>query len=197
MQVVLLPPAPPPPVPSPFCLPSSDLSWPPWSAAAEATAEDVLGGGGGGPEDDWTSLAWLVLLVLEREDVVDSDRWAGVEPSWGFLLLLSSRLSSRLSSSSGSLLSPELHSSLTLSLSLWRAMSASSSWQGKSVSVRSVGWLQLTQPVPQCPAPHVAGRLHVVVVDVAPAAVSLQAAVALLGSALLLPVELQRVSRVA
>ena len=91
--------------------------------AIDRDSEDVLGGGGGGPEDDWTSLAWLVLLVLEREDVVDSDRWAGVEPSWGFLLLLSSRLSS----SSGSLLSPELHSSLTLSLSLWRAMSASSS----------------------------------------------------------------------
>ena len=124
MQVVL---------PPPVCLPSEDRGPAPCSAPAEAAAEDVRGGGAGGPEEDWTSLAWPVAEVLEREEVVERDRWAGVDPSWGFLLLSSSLLSS----SSGSLLTPELHSSLTLSLSLCRAMSASSSEHSGSVPGQS------------------------------------------------------------
>ena len=65
---------------------------------------------------------------------------------------------------------------------------------------------QLVQPVPQGPTPTVGGAgphvlhhavLHVVVVDVAAAAVSLEAAVVLLSTARLLPVELQSVSRLA
>ena len=133
MHVVLLP-------PPPLCLPSS---WPlphpelaPLSPEPEV-AEDVRGGGaGGGPElsltslsEDWTSRAWLGLEQLLRLLVVERERWAGPEPRPGLAraLGLGGRRSLAAASSSASLLMPELHSSLTLSLSLCRAMSANSS----------------------------------------------------------------------
>ena len=57
--------------------------------SADEVAEDVRGGGAGGCplsprmslSEDWTSLAWLVLLQLDSEEVVDSDRWLGVVPN--------------------------------------------------------------------------------------------------------------------
>ena len=92
-------------------------------------AEEVLGGGaGGGPalslmsrSEDWTSLAWLGLEQLLRLLVVERLRWAGPWPRLGLLLALGlGGLESLVTpaSSSASLLMPELHSSLTLSLSL-------------------------------------------------------------------------------
>ena len=77
-----------------------------------------------------TSRAWLGLEQLLRLLVVERLRWAGPWPRLGLLRALG--LGGRESlvtatSSSASLLMPELHSSLTLSLSLWRAMSANSS----------------------------------------------------------------------
>ena len=92
---------------------------------------DVLRGGGtGGPlgsrREDWTSLAWLVVDELDRVEVVDNDRWFGVDPSCpGFLPFCGGIF--RSTSSSPSLLIPELPSSLRLSDSLLIAKSASSS----------------------------------------------------------------------
>ena len=63
---------------------------------------------------------------LDKVDVVESDKWFGVEPSCpGFLPFCDKIFLSR--SSSPSLLIPELPSSLTLSDSLLIARSASSS----------------------------------------------------------------------
>ena len=36
--------------------------------------------------EDWTSLAADVVEVEEREEVVDKESWAGVEPRLGFLV---------------------------------------------------------------------------------------------------------------
>ena len=131
MHVVLLPP---PALPSswPLTLPAPEPEPAPLSPEPEV-AEEVLGGGAGGvPEslaslsEDWTSLAWLGLEQLLRLEVVESERCAGPEPRPAFLGPgLGGR--SPAVSSSASLRIPELHSSLTLSLSLWRAMSANSS----------------------------------------------------------------------
>ena len=37
--------------------------------------------------EDWTSLAAEVVDVDDREEVVDKESWAGVEPRLGFLLV--------------------------------------------------------------------------------------------------------------
>ena len=39
--------------------------------------------------EDWTSLAAEVVEVDEREEVVDNESWAGVEPKLGFLVCCS------------------------------------------------------------------------------------------------------------
>ena len=38
--------------------------------------------------EDWTSLAAEVVEVEEREEVVDRESWAGVEPRLGFLVVV-------------------------------------------------------------------------------------------------------------
>ena len=89
MHVVLLPLAAAPP-----CLPRSDgplvslvtlpLPLSPDPPEAEV-AEEVRGGGAGGcalsRSEDWTSLAWPVAEQEDSDEVVESERWAGVEPS--------------------------------------------------------------------------------------------------------------------
>ena len=101
-----------------------------WVWLAASPLDVLRGGGTGGPlvslSDDWTSLAWLVVDELDKVEVVDNDRWFGVDPSCpGFLPFCGGIFRSM--SSSPSLLIPELPSSLKLSDSLLIAKSASSS----------------------------------------------------------------------